>query len=185
MLRQPGGDAAVEHGDAVVSHPAQQPPQPARKHPRVLIVGDHLHAVRDAEPSEGVDQRVGIRKGMASVRAVGRARQVVPQMGVRRAGHVGQLIFARAPVFVGQRETAVDDDPVRVGRVGGEFVCTDNSGERQLNPLHLIECSRSFHGHRGYGTAFVDGASRIYGLHSHDCGGRSAVGRSGRHAIST
>jgi len=44
-----------------VSEPAQQPPQPGRESARALVVGDHLHALIDAEASEGGGEHFDLR----------------------------------------------------------------------------------------------------------------------------
>src|SRR5919204_4888460 len=67
-FRDPLREAAVEHRGRVVSHPAQQPPQSARKQTRVLVVRDHLNAACNTKLAERATKRVRIRKRMASVR---------------------------------------------------------------------------------------------------------------------
>jgi hypothetical protein len=79
-LGQPGGDAAVEHGDAIVTEPAQQPPQASGKGAAGIVVGDHLRRGRDAGSAELVGKPLRIGQRMASVAAVRRARQVVVEM---------------------------------------------------------------------------------------------------------
>lgn len=46
---RPLREAAVEDSDRVMAQPAKHPPEPARKHARVLIVGNDLHPRSDAQ----------------------------------------------------------------------------------------------------------------------------------------
>ncbi len=76
---------------------------------------------------------------MAAVRPGGRAREVVVQARVDRAGNVGGAVLVASPVFVLQIEPAVNDGPVVEMR--GEQIGRDerrvhvNKGRPEGRPL--------------------------------------------------
>ena len=76
-LRDPFGQAAIEYRDGVMAKPAQQPPQPAREHAVVLIVGDDLLSAGDAEAAER-------RRGQPAISGSG-WRPFVPVFGPDRS----------------------------------------------------------------------------------------------------
>ena len=90
--RRPSADASAIHranppsstATLVVAHPAKQPPQPAREHAVVLIVGDDLDAVGDAEPAKRPGERRRVRQRMAAVVPRQRAGEVATRGGHRR-----------------------------------------------------------------------------------------------------
>ena len=107
-------EPTVEHGDRVVSKPTQKPPQAAREHPVLLIVGHHLHAARDPEAAEGLRQRVRVRRRMSSVRPTLGTGQIVCEIRVAGARNVSSRVLPLAPREVVELRTAVDD---REGRI--------------------------------------------------------------------
>src|SRR5437660_355534 len=95
----PACSSARRFWHAVTPEP-QQPPEPARPHAVVLVVRDHLHAARNAEPAERPRERGGVGKRMATVRAALRPRKIGVEIGVHRAGYVRCLVLARAPRLI-------------------------------------------------------------------------------------
>lgn len=119
-LRLPCLPAAVQHGHAFVTQPAQQPPQ-ARCHRTAAAVMDHdLRAGIDAPLAQSFGQPVGIGQGMATGRCRNRARQVTFEMRVNGAWNM--FLAPCRPAFFRllQVETAIDDAPVRQGEMGVE-----------------------------------------------------------------
>ena len=81
----PRGEAAVQHRDARVPEPAQQPPQPRRVGAVALIVGDDLNVGVDAPAAEGRGERArGSGSGCRPLCARDRAR-TGRDRGARRA----------------------------------------------------------------------------------------------------
>src|SRR5262249_46767997 len=102
--------AAVEDRSGVVTEPPQQPPQPAREHPVVLVVRDDLTSVGDAEPPEGFGQPCGIRQRMPAVPARLDAREIAIEMRVARTRDMRPEICRLSPRGIVELEPAIDDD---------------------------------------------------------------------------
>ena len=119
-LGRPLREAAVEHRHRGVPGVAQQPPEAARVDPGVLVVGDHLRGVADAQPFQGGDEGVVRRQRVAAVRSGARAGEVVVEARVDGAGNVRRGVLLAAPRVVGEVEAAVHHRPVaRVRRREG------------------------------------------------------------------
>src|SRR5262249_47894544 len=113
----PGGDAAVEHRDLMVSKPAQQPPQSRRVGTAFLVVGDHLDACIDTETPERCRQgrRCGQRMATGARRAF--SGQVAIEVHIERPWDVSGGIGTCTPLGSGKLEAAIDDRPVGVVEV--------------------------------------------------------------------
>src|SRR5256885_573651 len=98
-----------------MAQPTQQPPQAAREHDAVLIVRNNLPAAGDAEAAESPGEHVNVWKGMTSVRTAFGPRQVAIEMRISRTRNVRGRPFPFAPRHIVELETAVHDDPQRVG----------------------------------------------------------------------
>ena len=106
----PGGDAPIQHGNAVVAQPAQQPPQAGGDGPPHIVVGDHLRLVVDAPGTEaggqldGVGQRVAPRLAGDDL-----PRKVFVQVSVNGIRQVPLRVGAPARLRVGQRKPGIHD----------------------------------------------------------------------------
>src|SRR5262249_56664723 len=106
-LGDPLGDPAVEHGRGLMPEPSQQPPETARVHAGVLVVGDHLDSVRDAEPAERRAERSGVWQGVPAVRSRPGSREIVAKVCIDGTGDVARLVLLRSPAFLVEVVAAV------------------------------------------------------------------------------
>ena len=108
---RPLGPAAIEDSDRVVAEIPQRPPQTARVHAVVLVVGDHLGVRCDAEPAEQRRQRLNRRQGVSAVLSCARRSHVLAEADVDGAGNMRGTILIVPPGFVLELVSAVDDRP--------------------------------------------------------------------------
>ena len=67
-LRLPGLQPAIEHGNRVVAHPLEHPPQPAAVRRAVAVIGDGLHAVGKAHAGQPDGKALSAGQRVASAR---------------------------------------------------------------------------------------------------------------------
>src|SRR5207247_5454200 len=84
----------------LVPQPSEQPPQAARVHARVLIVGGHLNIARNAEPAEEARERAGVGQRMAAAAVCLGARQIVPEVRIHGSRDVPRAILSLTPRLV-------------------------------------------------------------------------------------
>src|SRR5215813_5544437 len=82
LFGEPPRKSAIKHGDGIVSHPVQKPPEPAGIDTCVLIVRNHLHPVRDSKAAEGAAQYFSIRERVPPVFASAPPREIAAEMRV-------------------------------------------------------------------------------------------------------
>ena len=125
---RPLREAAVEHGDRIVSEIPQHPPQPARERARILVVRDDLRLVSNAETGERRRHRIERGERMAPVGAGTRPGEVVREVDEHGARNVARAILRGAPVLILQVVAAVCDEPRRIVEMCGEQFGRDEGG---------------------------------------------------------
>ena len=131
-FREPLGEAAVEHGDGVVPHPPEQPPQTAGEHARVLVVDDDLDAVADAQTAERRGERLRIRQRVAAGVSGLWTGEVLPETREDRAPDMALRVLARAPTRIVEHGAAVDDRERWIGQMRGERRRIDQGRQRHV-----------------------------------------------------
>src|SRR5690606_30720268 len=134
---RPRAEAAIEHGDGLVTEPAQHPPESCRIHPDIIVVSDDLCVRADAPGAELRCERIGRRQWVPARRRRDRRRQIAIEVRVDRARNVRRRECRLAGARVREVEAAIDDPPARILEVGRER-CHGNERLVHDRPMRRI-----------------------------------------------
>ena len=123
----PRPHSTVQHSHAIMSKPAQHPPQPYRVHAAIVVIDDHLRLFSDPGFPEFFCQNFGIGHRMAAVVTVHRCGQVPVQMHEKRAWNMSLGIGLLTVRGICQAMAAIEDSPRRICQMSGERL-TRNDG---------------------------------------------------------
>lgn len=125
---RPGGNAAVQHYCALVTEPAQHPPQARGERSARIVVRHHSGIVAHAVRRQVRGELMGCRKRVTSVAPVLPAREMVVKMQETSAGGVAATEGAAAVHRIGEIVAAVVDAQVGVAQVLHEFAAAYQRG---------------------------------------------------------
>ena len=130
VLGFPRLPAAFQYGHAVMSQPAQTPPEPGGEGAGAAVIRDHLHPGTDTPVAETAVESVGIRQGVPTAFAGDDGSgEVAGEVRVDRAGQVPLAVVTLLGVLVGQVKAAIKDHPIRVPEVCKQGVAVNQGLE--------------------------------------------------------
>ena len=143
-LGDPGRKAAVEHGDRVVAHPAQHPPEPRGECARARVVADDRGSRCRCRGATSVAANAsGAGSGCRPVAAVTGAERSRSRSTWTAPGMWPGRQAARAGVGLAELEAAVGDEPVRLGQAVRELGRRYEGGPQPFfRPPHLTRHGR-------------------------------------------